>query len=219
MGETRKIAVASEADVWTFTQRNVPLWDILEFFPPDAIGPRGPGDRAAPLRGEADRDRDRSRLVVHDRHPVRRLGVPPARAETARHDALVPERGLEPGDAIVFEKAGERRYALRLRAGLSGETRSTRPAGGPERAHPVGHVAAGICSRISCVSGNRPSFFFEKISLPSSIDLELPAGSLDERGFDAAGLLDLGRQTGGPGKIVSLHAVGDLDLSWRPPWS
>ncbi len=34
----------SPEDVWTFTQRNVPLWDILEFFPPDAVGPRGPGD-------------------------------------------------------------------------------------------------------------------------------------------------------------------------------
>ena len=41
MGEIRRIAVR-EADVWTFTQQNVPLWDILDFFPRDAVGPRGP---------------------------------------------------------------------------------------------------------------------------------------------------------------------------------
>src|SRR5204863_2652694 len=43
MAEIRRIAVR-EADVWTFTQRNVPLWDILDFFPRDAVGPRGPKD-------------------------------------------------------------------------------------------------------------------------------------------------------------------------------
>jgi hypothetical protein len=47
--------------------------------------------------------------------------------------------------------------------------------------------------------------------------LELPAGTLDERGIDAARLLDLGRQTGGPGKIVSLDAVRDLELGHRVP--
>jgi len=35
-------------DLWTFTQRNVPLWDLLDFFPPDAVGPRGPGDEPRP---------------------------------------------------------------------------------------------------------------------------------------------------------------------------
>ena len=43
-----RIPVRSPEDVWTFTQRNVPLWDILEFFPPDAIGPRGPKDAPRP---------------------------------------------------------------------------------------------------------------------------------------------------------------------------
>src|SRR4029453_2651230 len=43
-----RIPVRSLEDVWTFTQRNVPLWDILEFFPPDAIGPRGPKDPPRP---------------------------------------------------------------------------------------------------------------------------------------------------------------------------
>jgi hypothetical protein len=43
-------------------------------------------------------------------------------------------------------------------------------------------------------------------------DFELTARALDERGIDSSRLLDLRRQTGGAGKIVSLHAVGDLDL-------
>lgn len=48
-------------------------------------------------------------------------------------------------------------------------------------------------------------------------DLELSAGTLDERGIEATRLLDLGRQTGGPGQVVSLHAVGDLELH-RASW-
>jgi len=43
-------------------------------------------------------------------------------------------------------------------------------------------------------------------------DLELPAGTLDEGGVNALRLLDLGRQTGGPWQVVSLHAIGDLEL-------
>jgi hypothetical protein len=44
-------------------------------------------------------------------------------------------------------------------------------------------------------------------------DLELPAGALDEGGVNALRLLDLGRQTGGPWQVVSLHAVRDLQLA------
>jgi len=47
--------------------------------------------------------------------------------------------------------------------------------------------------------------------LPVHADLELAATSAHERGVEAALLLDLGRQTGGPGKIVSSDAVTDLD--------
>jgi hypothetical protein len=47
---------------------------------------------------------------------------------------------------------------------------------------------------------------------------ELAARTLDERGVNAERLLDLGRQTGGPGQVVSLNAVRDLqlhdDLRW-----
>ena len=43
-------------------------------------------------------------------------------------------------------------------------------------------------------------------------DLELAATALDECRVDAMCLLDLGRQTGGPWQVVSLHAVGDLHV-------
>jgi hypothetical protein len=41
--------------------------------------------------------------------------------------------------------------------------------------------------------------------------LELSSRALDQPGVDATFLLDLRRQTGGSGKVVSLNAVGDLD--------
>src|SRR5437016_2754179 len=47
VSETRRIPVRAE-DVWTFTERNVPLWDVLELFPKDAIGTRGPKDPPRP---------------------------------------------------------------------------------------------------------------------------------------------------------------------------
>src|SRR6185436_1217974 len=47
VADERRIVV-QKPDLWTFTQRNVPLWDLLDFFPPDSIGPRGPGDEPRP---------------------------------------------------------------------------------------------------------------------------------------------------------------------------
>ena len=43
-----RIPIRSKEDLWTFTQRNFPLWDVLDFFPNDAIGARGPGDAPRP---------------------------------------------------------------------------------------------------------------------------------------------------------------------------
>jgi len=47
---------------------------------------------------------------------------------------------------------------------------------------------------------------------PIRLDVEDPARTLDELGLDPELLLDRGRQTGGLGQIVSLHAIGDADL-------
>ena len=101
-------------DVWTFTQRNVSLWDILDFFPPDAVGPRGPGDApmaygVKPLTVETDlgwsfeTDIQFGSWVFRPRSPRQ-----PGMMKWCR------ERGLEEGDALVFERLGDRRYGLRL---------------------------------------------------------------------------------------------------------
>ena len=114
MGETRRIPVASEADRWTFTERNVPLWDLLEFFPSDAVGPRGPADAPRPyevkplhfetdLGFEFDSDIQFGTWVLRPRSPRQ-----PGLMRWCR------ERGLAVGDAIVFEKLGERRYRISL---------------------------------------------------------------------------------------------------------
>ena len=114
MSETRRIPVRTSEDVWTFTQRNVPLWDLLDFFPPDCVGPRGPGDAprpyaVRPVRIETDlgfsfeTDIQYGSWVFRPRSPRE-----PGMMRWCR------ERGIEPGDTIVFERTGERRYALRL---------------------------------------------------------------------------------------------------------
>ncbi len=112
MSDRATIPVATPEDLWTFTQRNVPLWDVLEFFPKDAIGPRGPGDaprpyEVKPITVETDlgwsfeTDIQYGSWVFRPRSPNQ-----PGMMRWCR------ERGLEVGDAIVFERAGERTFRL-----------------------------------------------------------------------------------------------------------
>jgi hypothetical protein len=113
MGEIRKIPVR-EPDVWTFTERNVPLWDILEFFPKDAVGPRGPKDPPpayevkfitieTDLGWSFETDIQYGTWIFRPRSPAK-----PGMMKWCR------ERGIEAGDELVFEKLEDRRYALRL---------------------------------------------------------------------------------------------------------
>lgn len=116
---TARIPVRAADDVWTFTQRNVPLWDILEFFPPDAIGPRGPKDAprpydVLPITIETD-------LGWGFESDIQ-FGSWLLRPRSPRQPGMMKwcqERGLEPGDAIVFEALGARRFALRLEKGAA----------------------------------------------------------------------------------------------------
>ncbi|MBP8137231.1 MAG: hypothetical protein KAY61_03430, partial [Candidatus Eisenbacteria bacterium] len=109
--------VKTPEDVWTFTQRNVPLWDILEFFPRESIGPRGPKDaprpyEVKPLTIETDlgwsfeSDIQYGSWVFRPRSPNQ-----PGMMKWCR------ERGLEPGDAIVFAKADDGVVRVRLEKG------------------------------------------------------------------------------------------------------
>jgi len=60
--------------------------------------------------------------------------------------------------------------------------------------------------------------FLREDQLAVALDLEDSARGFDEARFDVELLLDLGRQTGGPGEIVSDAAVFDLDSHavWSP---
>lgn len=104
----------SPEDVWTFTQRNVPLWDVLEFFPADCIGPRGPADAPRPyevrpitletdLGWSFETDIQYGSWIFRPRSPAK-----PGMMKWCR------ERGLVPGDTIVFEAAGDRTFRLSL---------------------------------------------------------------------------------------------------------
>jgi hypothetical protein len=116
VNETRRIPIRKE-DVWTFTQRNVPLWDVLDFFPPDAIGPRGPKDpprpyEVKPIIVETDLDFTFETDI--------QFGTWVFRPRSPKQPGMMRwcrERGLAEGDAIVFEKLGERRYRLSLSKG------------------------------------------------------------------------------------------------------
>lgn len=107
-------------DVWTFTQRGVSLWDILDFFPADAVGPRGPGDvrpyDVKPVTVETD-------LGFTFETDIQ-FGTWRFRPRSPREPGMLRwcrERGLAPGDALVFERAGERSYRLSLeRTGATG---------------------------------------------------------------------------------------------------
>ena len=114
MNPTRRIPIRTPEDLWTFTQRNVPLWDLLDFFPTNSIGPRGPADAQRPyevrpvaietdLGFSFETDIQYGSWVFRPRSPKQ-----PGMMRWCR------ERGLEVGDAIVFERTGERSYALRL---------------------------------------------------------------------------------------------------------
>ena len=121
MNTSARIPIRTSEDVWTFTERNVPLWDILEFFPPDSIGPRGPKDpprpyEVLPITIETDlgfsfeSDIQYGAWILRPRSPKQ-----PGMMRWCK------ERGLEAGDTIVFESLGERRFAVRLeKAAASG---------------------------------------------------------------------------------------------------
>jgi len=112
MNETRRIPIRTKEDLWTFTQRNVPLWDVLDFFPSDAIGPRGPNDaprpyEVRPITIETDLDFSFETDIQYGSWMFRpRSPKQPGMMRWCR------ERGLEVGDTIVLEKTGERRFRV-----------------------------------------------------------------------------------------------------------
>src|ERR1043166_6287278 len=130
------------------------------------------------------------------------------------------ERVLAPGDSIVFEGLGERRFGLRLEKS-SGRRRCrrrrpTRSRPRPAAAAPPPPPGPPPASRRDLRQPLRrvreaAQLLLREDELAVHAHLELTTAALDERALHAAFLLELGRQTGGPGKIVSSDAVTDLD--------
>lgn len=120
MGETRRIPVRTEADLWTFTQRNVSLWDVLDLFPDDAIGPRGPNDAPRPYAVKpVTIDTDLGFSFETDIQ----FGTWMFRPRSPKDPGMMRwcrEVGMAVGDALVFERVGERRYRLTLEEGGAG---------------------------------------------------------------------------------------------------
>ena len=114
MTTSRRILVRSQEDLWTFTRRNVPLWDILDFFPSDCIGPRGPADAPRPYAVQPIRvDTDLGFSFETDIQ----YGSWIFRPKSPKQPGMMKwcrERGLRVGDVLVFERTGERTYLLRL---------------------------------------------------------------------------------------------------------
>ena len=124
MGETRAIPISTQEELWTLTERNISLWDILEFFPSDAIGPRGPKDpprpyEVQPITIETDlgfsfeTDIQYGTWMLRPRSPKQ-----PGMMRWCR------ERGIAVGDSLVFERLAERRYRLSLAKGEAQTTDS-----------------------------------------------------------------------------------------------
>jgi hypothetical protein len=117
MGEVARIPIRSPEDLWTLTERNLSLWDVLDFFPADAVGPRGPGD--APLAYEVKSITIETDLGFAFETDIQ-FGSWMFRPRSPKQPGMMKwcrERGLEVGDTIVFERLAERRFALRLEKG------------------------------------------------------------------------------------------------------
>jgi hypothetical protein len=110
----REIRIKNDSDLWLYTQRNLSLWDLLDFFPADAVGPRGPKDEprpyeVKPITIETDLGFSFETDIQYGSWQFRpRSPKEPGMMRWCR------ERGLAVGDAIVFEKLEERRYRLSL---------------------------------------------------------------------------------------------------------
>jgi len=115
--QRREIPIRTREDLWTFTERQIPLWDILDFFPTDSVGSRSANDTPRPyevkpitietdLGFEFDTDIQYGAWRFRPRSPRA-----PSMGKWCR------ERGLEVGDRVVFEKLGERRFRVSLEKG------------------------------------------------------------------------------------------------------
>lgn len=104
MGEVKRIPVKSEEDVW-FLEKQINLFDILDFFPMDAI--------------ESATGHGKTLLIETDRGWSFETDIEKGRFAFRKKSKTMPgtgkwvvESGLKPGDAVCIEKLETYRYRL-----------------------------------------------------------------------------------------------------------
>lgn len=108
--DIRKIPV-TEHNLW-FLEKGIPLFEILDFFPPSAIGhPRYgkqnlPGKKGVLLTIETDQGWSFTTDIATDSKTFRNSSL------TRGSGRWVKEAQLKPGDYIVLQRLGEYRYRL-----------------------------------------------------------------------------------------------------------
>lgn len=104
MGEIRRIPVKSEDDVW-FLEKQLNLFDILDFFPADAVeSEKGHGK---PLFIETDQGWSFESDIEKGKFAFRKKSK--SMPGTGK---WVIESELRPGDIICIEKLGDYHYRL-----------------------------------------------------------------------------------------------------------
>ncbi len=105
MSDTRKLAVKSQDDVWFF-EKQINLFDILDFFPPDAIEAKD-GTHGKELLIETDLGWSFKTDIERGKFCFRK------KAKSAPGTGKwVVESGLAAGDSICIEKLSEYHYRL-----------------------------------------------------------------------------------------------------------
>jgi hypothetical protein len=118
MGDVRKIPVTSE-NVW-FLQKQISLFDILDFFPEDSIGAPVLADNdslpytVSFLEIETDADFSFTTDIPRDKMVFRQSAK--GRNGTGKWAIA---RDLQPGDTICIEKRGDYQYYLYKENGQS----------------------------------------------------------------------------------------------------
>lgn len=104
MGEVKRIPVKSKEELW-FLEKQINLFDILEFFPPDAI--ESEAGHGKPLLIETDRGWSFETDIEKGKFAFRKKSK--SMPGTGK---WVAESELRPGDLICIEKLGAYHYRL-----------------------------------------------------------------------------------------------------------